>query len=265
MSFSKLSSTEVPISVRWKIPKEKLMAESQKEEEEWFIKSEEFSVKEFPSLSYSIKIASKMREDRRLLILFLILKMNNQLNMNVCYKLSIPTANYVGINAEEKDEVMHVYGTYIGEANELFDLTRNYVVNDCMIITMKATLYVQKDMTNGAGADAEVSKCCDLGSRLWDQNGKDFAFCVEEKEIIVHRFVVCAKSSVFARMIECGMKESVEGKVIIIDFDYKTVEAAINFCYGIEGKNLWSVESAADLLRFAEKYDISDLKVWVTT
>uniref|UniRef100_A0AC35GXH7 BTB domain-containing protein n=1 Tax=Panagrolaimus sp. PS1159 TaxID=55785 RepID=A0AC35GXH7_9BILA len=259
MSFSKLSITEVPISVRWKIPNEKLLAESQKEEE-WFIESEKFSFKELPSVSYSIKITSKMHEDRRLLVLFLILKMENQLNMNVSYKLSIPTANYVGINAEEKDEGMHVYGTYIGEANEIFDLTRNYIVNDCMIITMKATLSVEKAKTNGAGADAVVSKCCDLGSRLWDQDGKDFAFCVKEKEIMVHKFVLCAKSPVFARMIECGMKESIEGKVIIIDFDYKTVEAAINFCYGIVEQNLWSVESAADLLRFAEKYDISDLK-----
>uniref|UniRef100_A0A914PJ27 BTB domain-containing protein n=1 Tax=Panagrolaimus davidi TaxID=227884 RepID=A0A914PJ27_9BILA len=61
-------------------------------------------------------------------------------------------------------------------------------------------------------------------------------------------------------MIQTELKESEDAKIAIIDFDFETVETALKFCYGIEEKHFWSVESAMDVLCFADKYQISDLK-----
>uniref|UniRef100_A0AC34G810 BTB domain-containing protein n=1 Tax=Panagrolaimus sp. ES5 TaxID=591445 RepID=A0AC34G810_9BILA len=64
-------------------------------------------------------------------------------------------------------------------------------------------------------------------------------------------------------MIQSGMQESKENKVIITDFDFTTVESAVKFCYGFEESNLWSIENAVNLLQFSDKYDMKDLKTSV--
>uniref|UniRef100_A0A914YEM0 BTB domain-containing protein n=1 Tax=Panagrolaimus superbus TaxID=310955 RepID=A0A914YEM0_9BILA len=66
-------------------------------------------------------------------------------------------------------------------------------------------------------------------------------------------------------MIESGMQESKESKVTIIDFNFETVEKAVKFCYGFEDPNLWSIDNAVNLLQFADKYDIKDLKSFSET
>uniref|UniRef100_A0A914QJI0 BTB domain-containing protein n=1 Tax=Panagrolaimus davidi TaxID=227884 RepID=A0A914QJI0_9BILA len=64
-------------------------------------------------------------------------------------------------------------------------------------------------------------------------------------------------------MIQSGLKESEDGKIVIIDFDFKTVEIALKFCYGIEEN--WSLDSAVEVLQFADRYDLNDLKNSVET
>uniref|UniRef100_A0AC35G669 Uncharacterized protein n=1 Tax=Panagrolaimus sp. PS1159 TaxID=55785 RepID=A0AC35G669_9BILA len=45
----------------------------------------------------------------------------------------------------------------------------------------------------------------------------------------------------------------------------KQLKQLLNFCYDIEEKHLWSVESANEVLQFAERYDLNDLKNFVET
>uniref|UniRef100_A0A914QN91 BTB domain-containing protein n=1 Tax=Panagrolaimus davidi TaxID=227884 RepID=A0A914QN91_9BILA len=132
---------------------------------------------------------------------------------------------------------------------------------------MEAILTVQKEVSGNSLSGPEMSKTCKckLGLKLWDQDDKDFTFMVEEKEIQVHKNVISAESSVFDRMIKSGLQESKETKVAIIDFDFKTVEAGLKFCYGINDDKLYNVENGIKLLQFSDKYDIKDLKTSMET
>ena len=60
-------------------------------------------------------------------------------------------------------------------------------------------------------------------------------------------------------MLKTGWKEGEENKVKIDDFDAPTVQAAVEQCYDQEITNISQV--AIDLIRFADKYFMDDLKV----
>uniref|UniRef100_A0A914QTE1 BTB domain-containing protein n=1 Tax=Panagrolaimus davidi TaxID=227884 RepID=A0A914QTE1_9BILA len=233
MSCSKISTIEAPISVRWKIPKQKLLNESKKEE--WRIKSEEFSVKEISGVSYHVGIDSFFSQNYngKCVFLTLVLKMENELKMNVNYKLCVPTANYNGTSSEFKNEKEHFCTTFIGKIDELFDPTRNFIVNDSMIITMEAIITVQMNLSRSVVLD--------------------------------HKLIVSTESSVFNQMIKSRLQESKENKVTITDFDYEIVETAMKFCYGINDEKFYNVENGIKLLQFSDKYDITDLKTSMET
>uniref|UniRef100_A0A914QSJ4 BTB domain-containing protein n=1 Tax=Panagrolaimus davidi TaxID=227884 RepID=A0A914QSJ4_9BILA len=102
-------------------------------------------------------------------------------------------------------------------------------------------------------------------SNLWNRDDKKFAFVVDGKEIKVHRVVVETKSPKWKEMIQSRLKESEDGKIAIDDFDFETVETALKFCYDIVEKHLWSVQSAIEVFKFADRYKIRDLKISVET
>uniref|UniRef100_A0AC34RS31 BTB domain-containing protein n=1 Tax=Panagrolaimus sp. JU765 TaxID=591449 RepID=A0AC34RS31_9BILA len=66
---------------------------------------------------------------------------------------------------------------------------------------------------------------------LFDETYKDFAFNVQKQTIKVHRNFIAVASPVFAAMLEPHTKEAQEGQVTIIDFDYVTVKAAVDWMY----------------------------------
>uniref|UniRef100_A0AC35FH99 BTB domain-containing protein n=1 Tax=Panagrolaimus sp. PS1159 TaxID=55785 RepID=A0AC35FH99_9BILA len=55
------------------------------------------------------------------------------------------------------------------------------------------------------------------------------------------------------------MKEAVEKTIEITDFCFKTVKAAINFCYEQDITEFINEENASELLHFADKYNIKAL------
>uniref|UniRef100_A0A914QLX1 BTB domain-containing protein n=1 Tax=Panagrolaimus davidi TaxID=227884 RepID=A0A914QLX1_9BILA len=81
---------------------------------------------------------------------------------------------------------------------------------------------------------------------ITDEN-KDFLIIIGKKEIQ-------DVSPVFAEMLKSGMKEEIENKMIIVDFDFEIVEAAINIFYGEKVLKEFSLEDALSLYRFGDKY-----------
>uniref|UniRef100_A0A914PY54 BTB domain-containing protein n=1 Tax=Panagrolaimus davidi TaxID=227884 RepID=A0A914PY54_9BILA len=235
MSCSKISTIEVPISVTWKILKEKLLNAKIKGKQLYKLRSEEFNVEEFPGLSYYMVFVyeKETTKAKQFFGVLLWIKMKEKVDMNVSYKISIYSSNCVHENIEGGFESAHAYGILFENYRELFDPAKNFFVNDTLIITMEAILTVQKEVSGNSVPDSEMSKTCEckLGLKLWDRDDKDFTFMVEEKEIQVHKNVICAESSVFDRMIKSGLQESKESKVAIIDFDFEIVEAGLKFCY----------------------------------
>ena len=62
-------------------------------------------------------------------------------------------------------------------------------------------------------------------------------------------------------MFKTPMKESIENRVEIVDFTYDVVEKAMKYCYHYNLEPDASFDEVFLLLKFADKYDITALKV----
>uniref|UniRef100_A0AC34G7J3 BTB domain-containing protein n=1 Tax=Panagrolaimus sp. ES5 TaxID=591445 RepID=A0AC34G7J3_9BILA len=228
MSAPKSSTLEIPIAARWKISKEKLLAKCKNESETIF--SEGVVIEELSGVKYHIAIACGKTKDITKIGVFLLILMEQQLNIDVSYKFSIPsTYKLINKAGEMKKEKSHTnIFSSIATIEELFDPTNNFIVHDYLTVTMEAIINVEF----AAASNGQQPQCCKLGSKLWEREDKDFVIYVEGKEIKLHKNVINAESVVFETMIQSGMQESKENNVNIIDFDFTTVESAVKFCYG---------------------------------
>uniref|UniRef100_A0A914Q7I6 BTB domain-containing protein n=1 Tax=Panagrolaimus davidi TaxID=227884 RepID=A0A914Q7I6_9BILA len=108
-----------------------------------------------------------------------------------------------------------------------------------------------------------------LNDGLW-KNGveQDFEIIVaseNEKEIKVkiHKELLLSQSPVFEGMFKSGMKESNTNTLKITDFNYETVNAAVQFFYGQEFSEYFSFKVLFELLRFSDKYLIDHLTNYI--
>uniref|UniRef100_A0A914QJW8 BTB domain-containing protein n=1 Tax=Panagrolaimus davidi TaxID=227884 RepID=A0A914QJW8_9BILA len=231
MSCSKLSTTEkFPVSVRMKIPKEKLLIENQKDE--WQILSEDYFIQGLPAFSYFVGIRCETFENNerfngRCLFLLLGFKKENKFKMKFSCKVTLPASNNgytwnVDHKIERPNCAMRIPGL---DTESLFDPTMKWFVNDIFVFMVEATFTVEREKCNGAIHKNEISKCCECGLslKLWDRNDKDFAFVVDGKEIKVHKLVVETKSPEWKQMIQKKLSDSSDAaRIAITDFDYET-------------------------------------------
>jgi len=94
---------------------------------------------------------------------------------------------------------------------------------------------------------------------LYKRSGTDVCFIIKGKEIKAHKWILSARSPVFAAMVESGMKESVENRVEIDDIAPDIFEALLRFIY-TDRVDLAQVD-VQDLLVAANKYMIPLLKL----
>uniref|UniRef100_A0A914Q5A6 BTB domain-containing protein n=1 Tax=Panagrolaimus davidi TaxID=227884 RepID=A0A914Q5A6_9BILA len=100
-----------------------------------------------------------------------------------------------------------------------------------------------------------------LGLGLWVQDNKEFTVAAADgNEIAAHKNVLAARSPVFSRMFQSGMKESKENKVVIEDFSFNVVEKAIKLCYHQSLVPHTTLKEKTKLLQFFDKYNIQQLK-----
>uniref|UniRef100_A0AC35G3F0 BTB domain-containing protein n=1 Tax=Panagrolaimus sp. PS1159 TaxID=55785 RepID=A0AC35G3F0_9BILA len=101
--------------------------------------------------------------------------------------------------------------------------------------------------------NSEIKSPKNLGELFYNQNDdKDFDICFENGKCIkVHELIISAKSPIFERLIQSsGFKESNENKVLIKDFDFEIVEAAIKYCYGFQITKSLNISIGIKLLQF---------------
>uniref|UniRef100_A0AC34G7C0 BTB domain-containing protein n=1 Tax=Panagrolaimus sp. ES5 TaxID=591445 RepID=A0AC34G7C0_9BILA len=118
---------------------------------------------------------------------------------------------------------------------------------------------VGKDIPKKAVTFEDHSVYLCLG--LWNQDeNKDFSIVADGKEITVHKCVLAVHSPVFARMFQSDLKEAQENKVIIEDFSFGIVEAAVKLCYHQSLITDITLDEKMKLIQFFDKYDIQSLK-----
>ena len=98
----------------------------------------------------------------------------------------------------------------------------------------------------------------DLEVLLDSGNYSDVALLVGGKRLKVHKYILAARSSVFAAMFKHDMKEKTENTVEIPDISYPVMQELLRFAYTGEVGDLDTV--AKELLAAADKYAFEDLK-----
>lgn len=93
-----------------------------------------------------------------------------------------------------------------------------------------------------------------------DNMYSDFKIISKNEEFSVHKAILAQSSSVFRAMFDNQMKESLECKVVIDNFEPAVVKQMIHFMYSDEIENDLSQESLKQLFMAAHMYQIEDLK-----
>ena len=95
-----------------------------------------------------------------------------------------------------------------------------------------------------------------LWSAALKQSFTDFKFLIGEESIAAHRFILSARSLVFAGMLESGMTESQTGQMRLVDDDPSTFLHLLEFLYtGMVS----STAEREELFLLADKYGVENL------
>lgn len=99
------------------------------------------------------------------------------------------------------------------------------------------------------------------GQQLWDaavnNSMIDFVFLIGKKSIGAHRFILSARSPVFAAMLDIGMTESRSGKVRLVDVHPSTFRHFLQFVY--TGMIPPKAINREEMFRLADKYGVETL------
>ncbi|CAL8116525.1 unnamed protein product [Orchesella dallaii] len=98
----------------------------------------------------------------------------------------------------------------------------------------------------------------DIGKLLKESIGTDVTISTKIRLLKAHKAILMARSSVFAAMFNVNMLEKQLNVVQIIDFDDDVVKGMLEHVYTGETKLM--AERAQELLKIAEKYDMTGLK-----
>jgi len=96
-----------------------------------------------------------------------------------------------------------------------------------------------------------------LGSSEPFSQYTDIALCIGNNKLYCHKLILASSSNFFARMFDCGMKESKSNEITLKEVEFDTVKIAVTFLYTdqIEHKKV-----DFNLLAVADMYEILPLR-----
>uniref|UniRef100_A0A914QZF0 BTB domain-containing protein n=1 Tax=Panagrolaimus davidi TaxID=227884 RepID=A0A914QZF0_9BILA len=254
MDTAVIQKLKCPIAIELIIPEDKLNEEKNSGNglfSYWF---------DISGVDYCIGIhPSDPDKEGETWIYFQIWKSNESKDIDAVFRMTIKSANYV----LRKHHIFEEEG-FIREklctTEELFDPEKRFIVDGKMTINMDGILTIEKEEENEKLLQFDDNFGSKLCLALWKQENKDFSIAADGKEIYADKNVLAARSPVFSRMFEVGMKEAKENKVTIEDFTFNIIEKAIKLCYHQSLVPFSTLEEKTKLLQFFDKYDIQPLK-----
>uniref|UniRef100_A0AC34FQ88 BTB domain-containing protein n=1 Tax=Panagrolaimus sp. ES5 TaxID=591445 RepID=A0AC34FQ88_9BILA len=246
---------EIPILMRWKISKEEIQIRLQKRS----ILGKIVKLEEVAGILYGIMIN---KNEKNQIYVYLGFSMKESTTINADFEISIvPSNNFEFIDKFTFKENNQKMGEVLCTYDELFDPANNYFIDGYIYFTLEGILSVERKQQKEVSFESQIKNPNNLGELLWNRDDKDFDIITADKKVVnVHKLVIAAKSPVFDKMIQSGLRESKENQVLIADFDFEIVEIAIKYCYGIQINDSLNYLNGIKLLQFSDKYDISDLK-----
>ena len=112
---------------------------------------------------------------------------------------------------------------------------------------------------NATSVNAKDSLVQDIQKLSVDSPYADVKIKVKSAVFKAHKFLLAARSPVFATMFGSGMKESIDGEVIIKDIEPSIFKTFLQFIYTAKCEILDS-DQAASLMSCADRYDVESLK-----
>lgn len=234
-----------------------------------------------PSLTYSTRYRNdefKWRmhvypmgfteECKNYLSVYLRLVSCNQTEIKVKFQFHIINAQGVKAYTRGSDNAdTFASGTFWGQKefikrDFLHNKANGLLPDDNLTILCEGSFEgVRVNLSGYSGFQDEVARCTlseDLGSLFKSQKSGDVTISVGDKDLLVHKVILAARSAVFATMFAHEMKESQQNRVIIKDIDYEALREMLIYIYSGKSPN---IESLSDrLLVAADKYNLGGLK-----
>uniref|UniRef100_A0AC35EXL4 BTB domain-containing protein n=1 Tax=Panagrolaimus sp. PS1159 TaxID=55785 RepID=A0AC35EXL4_9BILA len=189
--------------------------------------------------------------------IFLHLILGNQKKVETEYTIAVKSVNF-------SKKSSHIYlkskghGHYIAKTNELFGPDKNFFIDGKFTVKVYGTFKFGDDISKAI--EQQKWEGTVLGDNLWNNNTKDFAIVVDGKETTAHKLILYSQSAVFSAMLNSNMKESNENKVVISDFSFDIVEAAVKMIYNCNCVTSFNIDDLMLLQQFFDKYQIQELK-----
>uniref|UniRef100_A0AC35FAC3 BTB domain-containing protein n=1 Tax=Panagrolaimus sp. PS1159 TaxID=55785 RepID=A0AC35FAC3_9BILA len=245
-----------PIGIHWTIPEDCL---KEKEDPGDCLHTKIVSASNIPDTKYYMKLYPNDDDDDKhgeTWIYLFFVENGKVIKREAEYNIKIESANFVSDDNTLIED--RFYGTRICTIEELLDPEKGFIIDGKLTIKMDGFFMTEMKMLEELQSFGDHRDALCLS--LWNQEIKDFTVAVDGNVITAHKCVLAARSPVFAKMFESGMKEAKENKVVIKDFSFDIVEKAIKLCYHQSLVPTTTLEEKIKLLQFFDKYDIQILK-----
>uniref|UniRef100_A0AC35F0L9 BTB domain-containing protein n=1 Tax=Panagrolaimus sp. PS1159 TaxID=55785 RepID=A0AC35F0L9_9BILA len=208
----------------------------------------------FTNVHYNFRLgfsSASQKKERCLCIDFSINDSKTTANISLYFKLTNSKRSFKNVTSRS-------------EMTDLpFKLFMDEIKDEKCEIEIKGMFIIERDEYS------IIPRSITIDYGLLENTKKDFDIIIasengKEENIKIHKDVLIIQSPVFVGMLKSGMKESITNTLKIIDFDFTTVIAAIEFFYGHQIFNHYNFKELFELYRFADKYLIDDLMDYIT-
>uniref|UniRef100_A0AC34Q4V0 BTB domain-containing protein n=1 Tax=Panagrolaimus sp. JU765 TaxID=591449 RepID=A0AC34Q4V0_9BILA len=138
-------------------------------------------------------------------------------------------------------------------------LSKNGVITILATFTVTLTPQMMKRMKPQPQLQSSNSlfQLQSSNSPLSEEKFKDFTIHVGNKEIKVHKCILAHSSIVFAAMFQQKSNQAVcQGNIVITDYNFETIKAAVNLMYKNEVDPGLSVNTLLNLNKFVIQYGL---------
>uniref|UniRef100_A0A914R5T2 BTB domain-containing protein n=1 Tax=Panagrolaimus davidi TaxID=227884 RepID=A0A914R5T2_9BILA len=235
-------------------------------EHDEFLVTPIFDASNIPGIGYQIRLhpARVLPGEIQTMTFYFLVSVGNEKEVYGNYTVEIKSANFSQthrINYQSTDT--QAFGKYIAPRYELFNPENSFFADEKLFLQFSGVLNVFRPDSAVVlqSCNCKKQKPQSLGDLFWFNGDQDFKILVgDNMEVLAHKSILSLRSEVFRRMFKSPFLETIERKIVIPDFDFETVQAAIHLCYDREIEHLFNVSLGIELLRFFDKYLMDDLK-----
>ncbi|XP_023340926.1 speckle-type POZ protein B [Eurytemora carolleeae] len=147
---------------------------------------------------------------------------------------------------------------------ELIDNNSSLLPNNILTLVVKlrysfTEVCVREDGIKDDFLNPPTSLSNDLGEALKMADFTDMTIVCDQKEFHCHKFILAARSEVFAAMLRHEFLEKQNSRVDVKEIDSETMELLLNYIYTGQVQDFNRV-SVVDLFKAADRYRLDDLK-----